>query len=368
MTQHNRRIFALLVLSLLVIGGGVAAATHSGRDALSLLSCKIRWSPTDRSECVFLKIQDTLRTSGIAPAVDLFVRASALFPGGLDVDCHAGIHRVGDMVYYDLIIGDPDISHYAFPPEARMCNRGFFHGIFEHLFQDHPDPAFIVKTCDFFKNAEDPEENIIGETCYHAAGHGLFRRQAETLSEKEWGNPNAFVLPAVAVCNALPGANERERYTCTTGVESLFIQASLFRNYGLSDPSPLHSFALCDELPTSLHASCYFVQALMVVEFDKGYGRIIDQCLFAKDDIFDACVQGSIVGLFTNGVDERSFNQGLDLCADSRVSLHHATDMCYERLAAQLTLEYKGPFTYSCSAFPEAYRASCLLSSSPATQ
>jgi hypothetical protein len=295
---------------------------------------------------------------GIARSLDMFTVASEMYPHTLDIDCHSGIHRVGDMAYYDLYLTDPDLSKFEFPVKSMICNRGFFHGIFEHMIQDRTDPVFISETCNSFRST-DPLVNAVVGTCFHAAGHGLFRHQAESVTRKDWGDLKKFILGPVAICNQLPDTTEWNRHTCTTGVESIFIQTSLLSEYGFKDPNMRNTLAVCNQMPSALHDSCYEVRSLMVSQIDDDYLQILQDCISAPSGLFKACIRGTIIGLFVNGVNEHSYSRVLEFCASPRVASRESTGECYTRLGMQLRIEYHGSYKVDCTRIPEAYRTDC---------
>lgn len=361
----NLRTRSLLVTSLVSLALLLSVMTYAvlytdATTRLSLMRCGLYSKTTEKSECVFLLIKRDMVEKGVPSALDMFTTASAMFPHTLDIDCHSGIHRVGDMAYYDLYLADPDISKFEFPEKSMICNRGFFHGIFEHMIQDRTDPTFISSTCNSFKS-EDPLINAVVATCFHAAGHGLFRNQAESVPQKDWGNLRAFLDEPVAVCASLPDATDRDRHACTTGVESIFIQTSILNEYGFKDPNLRNALAVCDQMPSALHDSCYEVRSLMVSQIHDDYLGILDDCIRAPRTLFNACIRGTIVGLFVNGVSEHSFSRTLEFCASPRVASKDGTSECYRRLGFQLQVEYRGDFRVDCGRFPSNMREYCTI-------
>lgn len=353
----------LVGILLLLIGLSVLASSTvpTIRERIALSACLLTDSDNAKRECAFSIIRSSLTKNGIADALRVFVAANRLFPK-LDLDCHSGIHRVGDMMYYSLYASSrTDILPEDFPPEALMCNHGFYHGIFEHLFQDLPDPQFISDTCRRFKNDDDRRAGAIGYTCFHAAGHGLFRAQAEKISRRDWGKPDAFVTAPIAVCNALPDTNELERFNCVTGVESIFIQMSMLGEYGLSDPD--NGLTICDRLNPELYPTCYYVRSLMISQLTNSPLPIIRSCTAAPEPLFKECMRGIIAGLVVNGMGAASLERTLAACVQPEVVRRGDAEYCYQQVTRQMRLEYLGDFTPDCSVFPEAYRDGCRQSS-----
>lgn len=330
------------------------------RAVAGLRLCGVLSKHSQQVECVYKVIQKELHRGGLAPAVATFSRANTMYRNTLDVDCHAAIHRVGDMAYYDLLTNDPDLSHYDFTPQTTMCGEGFYHGFFEHLIQDDPRPERILATCNYFKHAESAYMNKISITCFHAAGHGLIRANAEQVPRALWGNPASFVDPALRVCDLIEGVTANELVLCKTGVMSIFIQMNSFENYGFSRKS---SFDTCDMLVSSQRETCYRMAALMVSQRDDDYKRAWSTCSSAAPVLRRACIAYIPIGLFTNGIHPRSYQSALDFC--SAVATTHAEQkrFCYEKVGQALIAQYRDPlYTPDCDLFPEEYRDICTSS------
>lgn len=349
-----------LIITLVAAGVVVSAFfVFDMRQYVDLFPCTLYVTNNEKSECAFSVIERELNQEGIAAALDTFLTASRMFPHGLDMDCHAGIHRVGDMVYYDLYSSNPNIRAFEFPEETLICNRGFYHGIIEHMMQNRPDPQFIADTCLYFEEFSDLNMKVVSHTCFHAAGHGLFRNQAERVPKEEWGNPAAFVTDPVRICQNLPGASDFHKYNCTTGVESIYVQTSMAREFGLKDPNTEDALAVCDLLDPSLHESCYNVRSLMEAQVDDDYRDIMNDCIPNTQELIRACIRGAVVGLFVNGANVISFAKILDMCKDPLIADYGNSGYCYERLITSMSYEYRDTFVPECGAFPPEYRARC---------
>lgn len=353
--QHPWHAFVALVFVALA----AAALAPAPRDYLALSTCYLQTTYSGRSECAYAVIQQRLVSGGPGAALRTFGIADRMFPY-LNLDCHDGIHRVGDMLYYQIYAGSEEkITPDLFPPEALMCNHGFFHGVFEHLFQDRPDPQFIVDTCRPFEDRGDARKNATFYTCYHAAGHGLFRAQAEQVAEKDWGKPSAFVNPAAARCAELPGADALQKFNCTTGVESIFMQTSMLGEFGLSDPEWDHGFKICDQLDPSFHESCYYVRSLMLAQMTSGYQHAMDRCSGKPEPLYLQCMRGVVAGLVVNGMNAGAFAETLRMCELPEMVSRGDRDACYTQVVTQVGFEYLQDFVPDCQLMPEEYRSAC---------
>ena len=353
---------ALLFLTITLVVF-VSQALPNLRERISLSSCFLAVSDNAKRECAFSVIRTTLEKKGAAEALQLFVAANSMFPR-LDIDCHAGIHRVGDMMYYSIYLANQyNVSPEDFPPEALMCNLGFYHGVLEHLFQDRSDPKFISDTCNRFKLNGDRSAGAMRYTCFHAAGHGLLRAQSEKVSREDWGNPDAFVTAPVAQCNSLPNSTGEERFHCITGVESIFIQTSMLREYGLRDPDNGSGLTVCNQLDAALHPTCYFVRSLMMSQMSNSYAPVIHSCSTASATLFWECLKGAVAGLFVNGLDDESLSLSVNICTHPEVFSRKDTDACFQEVITQMGREYFGEYTPRCELFPEKFRAACRQAS-----
>ncbi len=352
-------ILVTVLLSFFVLSALVSNTESNVRERIALSPCLLATSDNAKRECAFSIIRNTLTQDGAAEALHTFVAANKMFPG-LDIDCHAGIHRVGDMMYYSIYSADQlDVSPDDFPPEALMCNLGFYHGVFEHLFQDYLDPKLISNVCHRFSSTSDRQTGVIRHTCFHAAGHGLLRAQSEKISRKDWGNPTAFVTAPIAQCNSLPNSTEKERFNCVTGVESIFIQTSMLKEYGLSDPDNGNGFTICNQLDSTLHPTCYFVRSLMMSQMSNSYLPVLRNCSSASEPLFRECLRGAIAGLTVNGLHEESLNRSLSLCRRPEVLRRDGTDACFQQVINQIELEYLGDYAPQCDLFPDTFRSAC---------
>ncbi len=346
-------VFAIVLLAL------VPRVVPNIRERLPLSLCLLTTNENAKRECAFSHIRTVLNEKGVAEALHTFATANEMLPK-LDIDCHAAIHRVGDMMYYSIYLeNEYDIAPDDFPPEALICNRGFYHGIFEHLFQDRTDPAYISDACHRFAVNDDIRAGTVRYTCFHAAGHGLLRAQSEKIPREDWGNSSAFLTAPVASCNSLPNSTEQERFACITGVESIFIQASMLNEYGLSDPDNGNGLTICNQLPTSLHPTCYFVRSLMMTQMSNSFLPVLRSCSSATEPLFQQCLTGTIEGIVVNGIHEESFNRSLSLCRRPEILRRNDTEVCYQEVINRIEREYIGEYVPRCDLFPEAFRPAC---------
>lgn len=351
-------VLFLLGVILLTTATGYALATPQTKASILLAGCFFS-PPNSRAECAFRVIDQKIDEEGIVPALDAFLAARDMFPENLDYDCHSATHRFGDMVYYSMFFtGETEVSKHEFPARSMVCNRAFYHGLFEHMFQDRPEPQFIVDTCNYFKMLPDQAMHEVANSCFHAAGHGLFRYQAERVAVKDYGNVEAFFNNPAQICENLPGLTEPERFVCITGIQSIFIIASLRGEYDFKDPDPNNPYAVCELFEEGYRENCWSVRSIMLGHMDNDYPQALAGCAHASMIFFERCIRGIIIGVFTNGVNPESYSRLVAFCSEEAVAVRDRTEFCYERLAIQLQLEYQ-EYPVDCNKFPAAYRHYC---------
>src|SRR3989344_6368344 len=151
-------------------------------------------SDGEKVDCWLQLVFERLRSEGIAEAYDTFEYIYDSYPLFGATGCHQHAHKVGDTAYYELFVARGlDVTDMFFPQETTSCGYGFFHGFIEHLIQDHPDPAYVTKTCEYLREKYTHSMRDIGTICYHASGHGFTIAKADTLEKYEWGSVRELV-------------------------------------------------------------------------------------------------------------------------------------------------------------------------------
>lgn len=205
--------------------------------------------------------QDIMRekfdAEGTAAAFSVFEIVYQNYPDFAETGCHRHAHRVGDMAYYFDFLTHRDISQVEFPKGATACGYGFYHGFFEHMIQDRPDPTLVEEICEYAKEHMVDVAPAIGQTCYHGSGHGfLLARVDEILAEHQWDDVDAFIMRPLEQCEQLTGITETELRECREGVYNVFTDWMATGEYGLSldkeDP-----YALCKEQTYERQKDCY---------------------------------------------------------------------------------------------------------------
>lgn len=398
------------VIGLVLIGAG-AALVSSAHPLLRYQESKCvaaSVSKAEQTECFKRVLANTIERNGVAAAIEEFdfihTRYAGLFPGG---DCHALAHYVGDMAYYRVYLGSADLDSLDFPPESTICTFGFYHGFFEHLFQNDPRESFITDTCDYFEKRLSGSISSIRHVCYHGAGHGLMLARADKVPRSEWGDPTRFVLGPLRQCDALPKADDMDRMECRQGAFTVLVDWMALKQYGLSfdDNAPL---SVCDAIPEVWRAACFdqvadryfggsvprtfaeyaaimtaaipgdhdarmwaFSQAVagrvLAAMADGSVEELVAQCDIVPKEYFDTCIRTFPRALFNAGDAQQEYKAALPFCASGPIAERGASGTCYAQIAVQMGRFY-GPekIREVCALFPKAERSSC--ESTPASR
>lgn len=371
MWWNNLRARWLIPLGLVSVGAAAAACLHfAAADPVSACFSD-NHDDVARVNCWSEVIRQTFDTDGTAAAFDVFDRIYREYDTFSNTGCHRHAHRVGDMAYYFGYLATQDLDAVEFPPGATACGYGFYHGFFEHLIQDHPDPAFVTKVCDYMDRRLDATAPAIRQTCYHGSGHGFILAGADTLTASSSWTPAAFTAGPLLKCETLPKATDREISECRQGVYNVLVDWMSDGEYGLSYDSA-DPFAFCDRERYQRQSDCYYEMAQKVdsasgqdpiravaianaadradlrdmvlsaavagmVQHDpKGdQSRLLTACRTLTGDLFSTCVSGITGGLVAHDTAGDNYAVAFAFC--SRPDLRDdERDTCYATLRVNL--------------------------------
>ncbi|MSU74069.1 hypothetical protein EXS56_02935 [Candidatus Kaiserbacteria bacterium] len=239
-----------------------------------------------------------------------------------------------------------------------VCDYGFYHGFYEHFFQEHPGLSSIVDTCAALPSGPEAYRRVIRQTCFHGAGHGLVLAQVDKLPRRDWGSIHAFADGALVACSQLTGLKPDEFDRCPLGVFAVIAQWRLLKDFGFSFSGPASErFKDCLTFKPEYRDACIFTNAI-VAQLSFGVDGTSLSCETLKDkDALASCVKGIILGLFVNGADKDRLNSGLSFCASTGVANKNAVDDCYFMLEWALTAYFPEPQRKGlCELFPQHYR------------
>lgn len=360
----------------LVVGGYVGYMTFFANDRIlyvaeaASLCMKHEWE-TEQIDCWYEVIREEFDDGGTAQALDAFTHVYRTYPAFANSGCHRHAHRVGDMAYYFDYLEHGDLDKVDFPQSANACGYGFYHGFFEHLIQDRPDPHYVTEVCEYFDERLHETAPAIQQTCYHGSGHGFTLAKADTLLDpSEWTIEN-FTEDANTLCESLPNASDYEISECRQGVYNVIVDWMMDNEYELSYNMDA-PFAFCDAVAPDRQADCYYEAAQKLdsvsgfdakrmgdivyalprpdlhgwimstgmaglVQHDPGSDQldILFGCREVHESLFDACLGGLVGGLSEHGPPQKEYEYAANFCEQDALTDQERTT-CYWVLDAQL--------------------------------
>ncbi len=350
-----------------------------------------------QTECVFRVIDKELRDNGSVAAFASFAHAYEMFPAFVAAGCHRHAHRLGDMTYYGLYVGEEDLDAIDFPEETTACGYGFYHGFLEHLIQDRPESNFVTQTCEYLTKRLSGQMRDIQLTCYHGSGHGFILAQSEKVPKDRWGDLHAFTDVPVRQCDELPKATASDIEQCKEGVFNVIVDWMAINQYGFSYNSKT-PFVICDSVILSSRRACYYEMAqkldyaserdpvrmeritnqisdtsLRLMAFQVGiaglvqniivqHGEedIITKCATLNESTREACIEAVVHGLFEHGMPQEEFQRPLELCALSSIQNTGKQSFCYATIVNHLKRFYTPERSLElCKKFPTDFREAC---------
>lgn len=355
-------LLAASVLSTLLLH---VPAVHR---SIILFPCRLISAPSARDECVYSAIQREMRNEGAEKALLLFSGALPLLTNAKR-NCHDLAHRVGDIAYFDLYIYNPSSLKFDYSFDSSICDYGFYHGFFEHLFQEHPGLDFVLKTCDALPTGPEPYREAIRLTCFHGEGHGLLLSQVDKLTRSEWGDIHAFTDAPLAICDKLVGPKVYELSRCSYGIFAELASWQIAGNYGFSVPEVASArYTDCLTFDGSHRRSC-LLPASLASTMKYGVDNTLRSCeLLNRQSDFAPCIQGIIHAIFVNSATAEDMERGLRVCSGEEVTSRHASAECFSQLGLALSSYFPASEQEKyCSQFPESFRSRECLGSNAVT-
>lgn len=402
MWSNNHRVLVVCVALVLVAGAAWGGPSLVEGFSLSqeIGSCERSFtSDAEKINCWLQIVFDRLRSEGLVSAYRAFSYLYETRPIFGASGCHQHAHKVGDTAYYELFVaGGLTLEEMNFPQETTSCGYGFFHGFVEHLIQDHPDGAYVTKTCEYLRERYSESMRDIGIICYHASGHGFTISKADTLTKSEWGNMYALVEEPLLSCESLPDISSREIEDCREGVFNVISDWMVLEDLGLSFDYE-EPFKLCNTLLERWKHACYYELGMKLepvigdepTEAEKfvrnigdtdlretvfgvmiagmmqrqaplnGYEEVLGGCLNVVDaTLMHICVRSLVNGMMEHGSPGKEYEKILPLCAFPSLKEREVESVCYEALARRLSRFYvPEKKEFICARFPEAYADFC---------
>jgi hypothetical protein len=364
-------------------GAAIAAAAvalvpvHADEQAID--TCVVEHD-TDKTEidCLYGLIEERMRESGISAAMELFQKAYARSEDFSTTGCHRHAHKVGDMAYYQFYVPTRDLSSLELGGETGACGYGFFHGLMEHLIQEHPDPAFVTEVCDYLNAILRDVLGDIRPICYHGSGHGFMLRHVEDLPVEVWGDVARFVDAPLMQCASLTDATKREREECEEGVYNVIVDWMETEQFGFVYDHD-QPFRVCDMTPNRDHRrACYYEMAMKLdarsqnsplrlvdmvspvvddelrhmvfrvgiagmvqpVASTERYWLLVSECAAVPGEYSSDCFENVIHGLFEHGAPAQEYKKPLLVCASEEAKRAGITERCYRATSYRLSRFY----------------------------
>lgn len=356
-----------------------------------------------KSECWAILLKNDLQKGGPSRALERFSQLYDRFPAFSEPgECHRNAHRLGDMTYYEFYVSNPNMEALQFTPDAQVCTLGFFHGFFEHLFQNNPSENFITEMCEALSREYDATIGAMREACYHGAGHGLMLANSERVPISAAGDPDRFIREPLRSCGSLSKADRSDIEQCYQGVFTLLVSWMSDQNYGLSFPKA-NVFSLCERLQEPMQDMCFnqfadrfyhtrglsvkeLVEIVMRIEdyrhrfrafrasmldiigraiFRGSERALVNECRDVPQSLFETCIGSFPHAIFNSGFPEAQFTKALAFCGSSEVAALGplARAACFSAVGSQLSRFFPPAELPSlCEQFPPAERSLCDVS------
>lgn len=234
-----KTILSPKVLSLAAIVVGVFVYVYVSHSVSAstfetdVISCDRAPEESRKIDCWMRLIEHQFVDGGTKEAFAAFLYIYERYDAFATTGCHKHAHRVGDLSFYYDYLKHEDFSKMNFPKNASTCGYGFYHGFFEHLFQNHPDPGYIKEICDIASVQLKEAAPAIDQTCIHGAGHGITLAVADQYVRPEDWTIENFTKKPLAVCEQLDTTDEY-RKECYLGVFTILTEWMSDESYGLS--------------------------------------------------------------------------------------------------------------------------------------
>ncbi len=207
----------------------------------------------EKEQCWDNLLVDAYESKGVGGAFDAFVQLYADDAEFVSTGCHKHAHGIGDIFYAEYKRKKGNLDSLDFPEETIYCGYGFYHGLFEHMFRDSPDPKLAVEVCNRLDKRLSNNIPRFRLNCFHGIGHGFVQEPDRPV----WGNAQAMVEPGLRVCEAI-SPNMSEVRECMQGTFNVISDWIWRKQYKLA-PEEHTPMRLCEEQATRERSlACYY--------------------------------------------------------------------------------------------------------------
>lgn len=176
-----------------------------------------------RLQCWDEAFRSILKNQGMATAFSVLADLYKTSPPFAS-QCHVITHTIGETAYHEF----KEKGSFKVGLETSYCGFGFFHGFMESLFADGNGPELARQLCDYMDEQVAGSTNRAGLACFHGIGHGA----ADGSAANSWGDEQAFVQPALDLCDKI-AVNYNEKFNCATGAFNSLSIAYISNQYGM---------------------------------------------------------------------------------------------------------------------------------------
>lgn len=338
------------------------------------------------AQCWQEAVTGALKSHGVDGALSMLAAAYDRDPSFSDT-CHDLTHYIGKEAY-GMFVKKRD---FRVTPKTAYCSYGFYHGFMETLVSRQGDMQLAREFCQYVDRQITKESPDAVYQCFHGIGHGTVNNH----NEATWGNEQAMIDPALALCEQVAVSAE-ERSRCATGV---YNGLAVFYNGGEYNlkVDPADPLRICRTQKEEYKDACYIslnVTVLAVTGGDFAAGAkfieaipedtyaqhaiinlaapvgsrnmnvddhadILAICRSLQPRLRQACIQGYAYGFLEQGLPEQEYKQPIAFCGEADLTESERT-ACYDYIFSYLKQWYSAEKNQQiCSSVPAAVQELC---------
>lgn len=344
-------------------------------------------SKASKLQCYEELIDSKIKTQGLRVAFETLADLFESDPQFAS-SCHDFTHKLGEKAYFLF----SEKENFELSDKSSYCGYGFYHGFMETLLQKTSDMDEARRFCEYIDNQLEKTNSDAGGACYHGIGHGA----VDGSDQRNWGNPQAMIKPALNICwlvsnDENPPPRYGKLYRCASGAFNGLEILSTSNQYKLSinkeDP-----FWVCELQPEHYKEACFtqFVVAVMNItsnNFEKSaqiidtikedtyaipalqaltvelvkmgktnYQETINFCHNLSNRFQTPCLTAFAEGFLKYGPPEKEYVEAINFC-NANLLKEFEKVACFERVLSLLRIWYSATKSQSiCQQVDEKYR------------
>ncbi len=340
----------------------------------------------DSDVCWQTAIKKILHSHGVDGALTVLATAYDNNPA-FSGTCHDLTHFIGKEAY-NLFIRNKDFS---VSPKTAYCSYGFYHGFMETLVSRKGDMQLARKFCDYVDQQITKVSPDAVFQCFHGIGHGTVNNHDPAT----WGNEQAMIDPALALCEQVSVTAE-ERSRCATGVYNGIALFYNNREYNLKfdERDPLR---ICRTQKAEYQDACYISLNISVLAITAGditraakfiepipddvvaqhaminlaapvgsshmnatdHRETIAKCRGVQPRLREACIQGYAYGFLEQGQPEQEYKKPVEFCTTAPLTPNER-QACYDYIFSYLQQWYSAEKNIQiCAEVPQSVQDLC---------